>query len=391
MSFGSGFTISAFLISGVVVSGLLADIGPAKAQSRSQQEQVCLRLENSLATLQRNRNSRSRRAQFEKYDRASHKQRAKVDRLRREAKRENCGGGGFLFFRKQPGPQCKSINVRLRKEIRKLDGLLDKRNQFASSRRGRNSQQRDLLEALARNRCGPQYERYARRSRGPTLFGLRLFGEGDRRFRSGSFNREFYNDQFASVGTYRTLCVRRCDGYYFPISFSTLQRNFSRDEAVCQNMCPAADVSLYIHRNPGEESEDMVSLEGEPYNLLPTAFNYRKEYNSACTCGKINAPTQLFASGSEPINASIVGGTFRLGDAFGDPSIPIPDLRLDPAQDPETRLSLVGGFSPKVLNDDEDPLVAQRGGKTIRIVGPQYYYGRSVAEVDQAPDRATVQ
>jgi hypothetical protein len=58
----------------------------------------------------------------------------------------------------------------------------------------------------------------------------------------------------------------------------------------CSAMCPAAETKLYFHRVPEEESEAMISLQGEPYTALPTAFLYRKRRTEtadpSCTCGK---------------------------------------------------------------------------------------------------------
>src|SRR5690606_18543578 len=34
-------------------------------------------------------------------------------------------------------------------------------------------------------------------------------------------------------GNLRTMCVRTCDGYYFPISWSVSQRAFERDQHLC--------------------------------------------------------------------------------------------------------------------------------------------------------------
>lgn len=79
-----------------------------------------------------------------------------------------------------------------------------------------------------------------------------------------------------TLGSYRTLCVRLCDGYFFPISFAASELDFSRDQNRCEARCPGAAVRLYRHRVPGEESADMVSLAGEPYASLPTAFDYKK-------------------------------------------------------------------------------------------------------------------
>ena len=86
--------------------------------------------------------------------------------------------------------------------------------------------------------------------------------------------------------TYRTICVRSCDGYYFPISYATTPERFRDDEQACQRMCPAAEVSLYTYHNPGEEVAQAVSLNGQPYTALPNAFSYRKALTPACSCRK---------------------------------------------------------------------------------------------------------
>jgi len=49
-------------------------------------------------------------------------------------------------------------------------------------------------------------------------------------------------------------------------------------------MCPATEVALYTHHNPGEEMTQAVSLNGRLYTELPTAFQYRKALNSTCSC-----------------------------------------------------------------------------------------------------------
>ena len=43
---------------------------------------------------------------------------------------------------------------------------------------------------------------------------------------------------------------------------------------------PGLDVDLYYYDNPGQEPEQMVNLQGEPYKSLPTAFAYRTDYRS---------------------------------------------------------------------------------------------------------------
>lgn len=92
-----------------------------------------------------------------------------------------------------------------------------------------------------------------------------------------------YTDAPAFSGSYRTLCVRLCDGYYFPISFSATQSRFFADEAQCQASC-SAPARLFVYPNPGGAIEQMHDLSGQAYSSLPNAFRYRKEYLSSCRC-----------------------------------------------------------------------------------------------------------
>lgn len=83
--------------------------------------------------------------------------------------------------------------------------------------------------------------------------------------------------------TFRTLCVRTCDGYYFPISYSTVRSRFATDEQICKSSCQA-DVKLFVHPNPGGEVEQAVTATGERYTDMPNAFRYREQYVSDCKC-----------------------------------------------------------------------------------------------------------
>jgi hypothetical protein len=84
-------------------------------------------------------------------------------------------------------------------------------------------------------------------------------------------------------GTHRTMCVRLCDGYYWPVSFATVKEHFERDAQACAKSCNAP-VALYHYPNPSGELEGMVSLEGQPYKSLGTAFLYRTTYDPSCKC-----------------------------------------------------------------------------------------------------------
>jgi hypothetical protein len=71
-----------------------------------------------------------------------------------------------------------------------------------------------VLTALAQNNCGPQY---ANAARGPGNFIDSLFGNNNNNNNPGLPSA----DLGPQSGTYRTVCVRTCDGAYFPVSFAT--------------------------------------------------------------------------------------------------------------------------------------------------------------------------
>jgi hypothetical protein len=135
------------------------------------------------------------------------------------------------------------------------------------------------------------------------------------------------------AGTFRTLCVRSCDGYYFPISFSTTRERFEADQASCEQACPQGDAHIYYHRTSGEGPESMISLTGSAYADLATAFSYRKGLNPSCSCGQPAGDDLLPAHrGSEAAIAA---------------AVPVPRPRLAPGQDPETLANRAGYFVPR--------------------------------------------
>ena len=62
------------------------------------------------------------------------------------------------------------------------------------------------------------------------------------------------------------------------------RRRFPDDEKTCKALCPAAEATLYAYRNPGEDMNQAVSINGQPYSSSPNAFRYRQEFNPSCAC-----------------------------------------------------------------------------------------------------------
>ncbi len=89
---------------------------------------------------------------------------------------------------------------------------------------------------------------------------------------------------FQNYNTVRSVCVRKNDGYYWPVSFSTVPDYLQNDAIQCRSQCPGVDVDLYYYSNPGQEPKDMVNLAGQSYASLPNAFAYRQTFDRANSC-----------------------------------------------------------------------------------------------------------
>lgn len=288
---------------------LFAQWSPASAQQNVTRQQYCFQLERQLADMflgGRNRSEDISRIQQElqNADRAWRTAEARANRL-------NCYEQVLFFGRElRPTRECIRLDTEIRKAKDQLARLNAEQKRAREASRPNTSGRNDLIRALARNGCGQQYVEEARRLQ-PTF----------------SFWGEPFNDDLepprAVFSTFRTMCVRMCDGFYFPVSFSTLSSRFSDDEALCQSQC-AAPAKLFVHRNPGEEIEQMVSLDGVPYTALPHAFRFRQQVVNGCSCrpeefspdrigqqqaGGQSAPPAMIGSGH--VKPSMASAQFR--------------------------------------------------------------------------------
>ena len=237
---------------------------------------VCVRLESQLATIDSSANDPARVAQIKQREDAIAKQQADLDRLQAQAHKAGCASDGFFSLFSGLSPQCGPITSQIQQMRGNLDRLMSELEQLKSGGTDQQAQRQALIGQLAQNNCGAQYAAAARSS-GAQGFIEALLGGG---------TVHDVNGDGAPAGTYHTVCVRTCDGYYFPVSYSTVPSRFTDDENTCKRMCPAAEATLYSFRNPGEQMEQAVSAGGQQYTALPNAFRYRKELVAGCSCRK---------------------------------------------------------------------------------------------------------
>jgi hypothetical protein len=291
----------AALIGGLALSSpAFAQMNPAApppppAQGGAAGNPMCPRLEAQLATIDHGGGSGdpAKDDQIRRYQDAQAQQQAELDRTTQQAKRMGCDSSGFFSLFSGQSAQCGPVNNRIQQMRGNLDQITTSLERLRTGGFGgadRENQRRSVLLALAQNNCGPQYANAVSQS-GPGAFLSNLFGNNNPAVPGADLGPE--------SGTYRTVCVRSCDGAYFPISFATIPARFPDDEKTCKALCPAAEASLFAYRNPGEDMNQAVSTSGQPYTALPNAFRFRQEFNPACAC---KAPGQTWSDALKSID-----------------------------------------------------------------------------------------
>ena len=263
----------------VDASAQMSQAPPPPQQQGAPVNPMCPRLEAQLASIDRGGGDPAKDEQIRRYQDAATKQQGELDRVTSQAKRMGCDSSGFFSLFSGQSAQCGPVNTQIQQMRANLEQITTSLERLRTGGLGgsdRDNQRRSVLTALAQNNCGPQY---ANAARGSGNFLENLFGNNNNNpvAPPGA-------DLGAQSGTYRTVCVRSCDGAYFPISFATVPGRFPDDERTCKALCPAAEATLYSYRNPGEDMNQAVSINGQPYSSSPNAFRYRQEFNPSCAC-----------------------------------------------------------------------------------------------------------
>jgi hypothetical protein len=298
--------------------------------------QTCFTLQAELSHLQSQGGGGGR----ERYERAWREQADVLARTEARARDAGCFGGGFVFFRREPNRTCRTLVPKLQE----MENNLVRLDRLRRRGGGGNARRIRAIQGMMADRaCGSGEVKQARRR------------ENDRVFRG--------NDPYAGRGTFRTLCVRTCDGYYFPISFSTTRQQFANDAQTCSAMCPGAAAELYVHANPGGSPQDMVSLTNQPYSSLDTAFRYRTNLDPSCSCKPAGGYS---VAAVDPNDRPAL-------DPAADATPPLPRPRREPGEDPETLANRDGSFLPRIDAGTGVASAAEAvsaSGSPIRVVGP---------------------
>lgn len=245
---------------------------------------VCQRLRADLANLPK---VVVDTASARKYASAIARQNIQLRQAKSDQRRLGCSRGSIIVIGGANADACATLENVIGKMERNLETLDSKRREFAggvSSRSTRNK----LLASLETNGCnGAKVTTIAATETLRTLddtgtLPLGTAPDGSDRLQLRSLGGN------AGHGNLRTVCVRTCDGGFFPISSNASPMDFRRDQQVCAMMCPDIETELfYQSMSGGQETEQMTStVTGRPYGQLPAAFSYRtRDLSKPGACG----------------------------------------------------------------------------------------------------------
>ena len=324
---------------------------------------VCGRLEGQLASINNGASADPRAAQIKQAEDAVAKQQADLDRAVAQGHKQGCEGTGFLSLFSSLSPQCGPVTQQIQQMRGNLDRAMSDLEQLKSGTNNQDDQRRAVLGQLAQNNCGAQYTAAANAAGGPRGFFDALFGGGTILNPAGDG---------APSGTFHTVCVRTCDGYYFPISYSTTPNHFPDDQRACQRECPAAEATLYAFRNPGEGMEQAMSLNGQLYTALPAAFQYRKQFTPACSCRR---PGQSWADALKDADdpSTLESGDIVVTDKNAKALSQVPQAPAGKTAAKTGPTTPDSGTVPAAQPvSSSGPASADSAKKTVRTVGPPF-------------------
>jgi len=265
---------------------LLAFAAPAVAQTNA----ICEDLRGRLADLPRSIGN-GNGPEARQYASAMAEQNLELRKVRNDLRNYGCTSGSMVVIGGENADYCTELSQAEGRMIDNIAYLQDRRNELAG-RNGADDDRRELMAALDSNGCNsenfyapsernandpaPSVEEQAMRS--DTFIPLGG-GEADPRY---GLPRA---DMLSPVST---ICVRSCDGGFFPISSNTTSVDFGRDSQTCAKMCPGIETQLFYRDVTSTEASNMISVAtGTPYSAMKNAFAYKSRApgeKNACAC-----------------------------------------------------------------------------------------------------------
>lgn len=216
---------------------------------------------------------------------------SEIGRLEAYYRTLNCEGGKFLFFDTRP-PQCGAVEQR----IRALNAGYGSGSTEVSAARRRQ------LQGQIAGACSGVPE------------GVSV-----------------HNGETYASGGAQVICVRTCDGAFFPMK--NLPEGRSGADEMCQALCPGTEAAAYSMPYGDNALKSAATVKGSrAYVSLANAFKFQKDYVPNCSCKREG---QSWAQSLVKAESMLVR---HKGDIFVTPM----QAEALSRPNPKVRLTLVG-------------------------------------------------
>lgn len=382
----------------------VATIVTATGESTAASSRACRQIEAELAA----GDGGGSNARVRQFERAIVRQREQLDIIRDQAHEAGCG---FALAGRNIR-QCASLNRTLDRMLVNLDKLERDRSRLA--RTGSTRSRQSLLAALDANGCRDQP---IIAEEPPTPLGELLAREDAE---AGILDPFEPAEPMEDVQRFRTMCVRTCDGYFYPMSNAATVSDFDRDQKNCETSCPGTEMQMYYDAAGMHDPAAMVSTRtGATYSTLPTAFVHQDvsvPRNPQCGCGvaknfEVIAGTprtyepERPADVEEPAEGTIGGlpiptprpdseaETAAVPDAVAEPPAQAAPssggsiITVEPPKQPQP--SQAAAPPAAVTEPPAQPPAEADANRSVRVVGPQFLPDPEGALDLRGPDRTT--
>lgn len=199
-------------------------------------------------------------------------QRAEINRLVVYYRNIGCERGPLAFLAGPAPAECPAIA----QQIRQLEASYARLAAQPADPADVDLRRRQLQAAIQQTCTGEQ----------PRGFFETLFGGPRPQQQIAPDGQPIMTDEQALGGS-RLICVRTCDGSFFPLSVAPGGRQ-SADE-MCQALCPGTETVAFA--SPGGDdglNRAIAVSSARPYTSLANAFKFRRTFDANCSCKRPN-------------------------------------------------------------------------------------------------------
>ncbi len=205
---------------------------------------------------------------------AARRQQYELERTQNYAQSIGCNSKQFLFFGAAPPAQCGDLKAQIQRMRENLTTMQ------AQERRAADGGRTELV-ARFNATCRAEQAAPVRSNLVDRLFGTETGAAAPQEVFIDPTDPNAADDP--AKGGSKLVCVRSCDGGFFPLAASARRGGAEGMADMCRALCPNVETKPYTYYSSAD-IDQAVGLDGTPYKSLPNALKFRTKFDPTCTC-----------------------------------------------------------------------------------------------------------